>query len=204
MVRTRTRHLGRSLFGAAERRRIAIHRNVCPGELVAVLRARAGAPPYLRAETLVTAEGTFEVDLAAHGAAACLESLAREQIDAAVMSLQPTLGIEQLPAEEAATLHAAFNRGAARLVARSGGQLRAFSAGVVVEGFQGLCVAAPALLDLERLASRLDELEERHQVLFVHPGPAAPIAGVPAWWAPAVDYTAQMQAAFAGWLAHGA
>jgi predicted TIM-barrel fold metal-dependent hydrolase len=46
------------------------------------------------------------------------------------------------------------------------------------------------------------ELEAAGQMLFVHPGPPqgqAP-AGAPAWWAPGVDYTAQMQAAYAAWL----
>jgi predicted TIM-barrel fold metal-dependent hydrolase len=38
----------------------------------------------------------------------------------------------------------------------------------------------------------------------VHPGPAAPQHGTPAWWAPVVDYTAEMQAAYYAWLAAGA
>ncbi len=50
----------------------------------------------------------------------------------------------------------------------------------------------------------LAELERRGSVLFVHPGPGRPPADMPVWWAPVVDYTAEMQAAYAAWLARGA
>jgi hypothetical protein len=39
--------------------------------------------------------------------------------------------------------------------------------------------------------------------VFVHPGPASPTAGAPAWWAPVVGYVAQMQAAWWAWQACG-
>jgi hypothetical protein len=120
-----------------------------------------------------------------------------------VISLQPTLGISELPPREAARLHETYNRGARRLVEASDGRLHAFSAGDVEPGFAGLCVPAGALLELEALAPSFDALVAEGQVLFVHPGYAQPPAGAPAWWGPAIDYTAQMQAAYAAWLADG-
>ena len=41
----------------------------------------------------------------------------------------------------------------------------------------------------------------QNQIVFVHPGPGAPAAG--GWWAAGVGYTAQMQAAYAAWVAGG-
>lgn len=48
------------------------------------------------------------------------------------------------------------------------------------------------------LFARLESLE---QILFVHPGPVSGLK--PAWWAPGVVYAAQMQEAYASWLADG-
>jgi hypothetical protein len=152
----------------------------------------------------VTSEGRFVVDLPAHGAAACIRDLDGDRIDIAVASLQPTLGLSDLPQAEAAEITAAYDAGVQRLVSSSRGRLRAFSSGGVYDGFAGLCVAADALSDLERLAPLADELSSRGQILFVHPGPGKPRPSAPLWWAPIVDYTAQMQSAFAAWLAGGA
>src|SRR5262249_29534326 len=51
------------------------------------------------------------------------------------------------------------------------------------------------------LAPRLDELEQRGALLFVHPGASSFPREDPAWWVTVVDHTAQMQAAYAAWLA---
>ena len=183
--------------------RVDVHRHVWPGTFTEALRSRT-KPPCLQGSTLVTPEGRFEIELDAHDAGRCLAELDREGVDVAVISLQPTLGISGLPSDEAAELHRVFDDGAHDVVAASGGRLRAFSAGAVREGFAGAGVAAEALLDLDSLAPTLDELELRGQTLFVHPGPARTRRRAPAWWAPAVDYTAQMQAAYAAWIAGGA
>ena len=65
-------------------------------------------------------------------------------------------------------------------------------------------MAADELGDLVELTPLLTELERRGAVLFVHPGPAPAPRGAPAWWPAVVGYTAQMQAAYAAWLADGA
>jgi hypothetical protein len=183
--------------------RVDVHRHLWPDEFVAALAARTTAP-YLRGGTLVTTEGRFAIDLAAHGLERCLEDLDRAGLDVALVSLQPTLGISRLPEDEAAGLSGAYEQGVSRFVARAQGRVRAFAAGEVKEGFVGVCVAAEALLDLEALAPLAGELARRSQTLFVHPGPAAPPAHAPSWWGATVDYTAQMQAAYASWLAGGA
>jgi hypothetical protein len=125
-------------------------------------------------------------------------------IDVAVVSLAPTLGLASLDAGEAAELVHAYEDGILELASESGGRLVPLAAGEDVERFAGACVGAPELLDLERRAPWLDELERRGAFLFVHPGPGQGREGGPAWWPAVVDYTAQMQAAYALWLAEGA
>src|SRR5262249_12924368 len=97
----------------------------------------------------------------------------------------------------------AYHAGIAEVVAASGGRFLAFSYGTVVDGFAGVCVGADALLDLDRLATVCAELERRGGLLFVHPGPDSASAGRPDWWPAVVGYTAQMQAAYASWIADG-
>ena len=183
--------------------RVDLHRHLWPEELVRALAART-TPPFLSGDTLVTCEGRYSVDVEAHGAERCVAELDRDGLDVAIASLQPTLGISALPAPERDALHEAYDTGVDRLVAASGGRLRAFSAGGVRPGFAGLCVSAEAVLDLPQLAPGLDELSAHRQILFVHPGPARPPEQAPPWWGPAIDYTAQMQAAYAAWLTDGA
>jgi predicted TIM-barrel fold metal-dependent hydrolase len=184
-------------------RRIDLHRHLWPSELVAALAARR-TPPFLRDETLTTSEGTFEIDLEAHGIDRCLEQLDAGGIDVAVVSLQPTLGIERLPAAETAELHAAYDDGIARVVADAGGRIRALPAGEPRDGFAGVCVSAAVVLDPARVGALAEELTSRSQILFVHPSAGAPPAGAPAWWSPGIEYTSQMQAAYGAWLVHGA
>jgi hypothetical protein len=177
---------------------IDFHQHLWPEPLLEVL-ARRRHPPRLSGGVLELAgERATEIDLGAHGLGARLALLDRWEIDVAVVSLQPTLGIED---EE---LVGAYERGILELAQAAPGRIVPLAAGPEVDGFAGVCVAAAALGDLDSLAPRLDELELRGAFLFVHPGPARPPAGAPAWWPAVVDYTAQMQAAYAAWLAGGA
>ena len=59
--------------------------------------------------------------------------------------------------------------------------------------------------DLQSLRPLLATLQEADRPLFVHPGRAPATAAVdqPAWWAPVVDYSAQMAAAWWAWHAVG-
>jgi len=183
---------------------VDVHQHLWPEPLVEAL-GRRRQPPRLRGSILELAgERESEIDLRAHDLGARLALLDRCGIDVAVVSLPPTLGIDALPEDEAAELYTAYERGILELSAASVGRIVPLAAGSRVDGFAGACVGAGELLDLDRLGPRLDELERRAAFLFVHPGPSHPPPGAPDWWPAVVEYTAQMQAAYAVWLAGGA
>ena len=159
-----------------------VHRHLWPEQFLEAL-ARREAPPRFRGSTLeLERQGSFELELRAYSLESCLEALDRDGIDAAVISLAPSL----------------------ELARQAGGRIRPLAAARVLEGFAGATVAADALLDLDGLSALLDELTGHGGVLFVHPGPCDPPRDAPPWWSALVDYTAQMQAAYAAWLASGA
>ena len=141
--------------------------------------------------------GESEVDLDAHRLDVRLAVLDRAEIDVALVSCPPTLELDP-------ELDAAYHEGILDVVAAAGGRVVALANGVALDGFAGACVAAEALADLNALSPLLDDLERRGGLLFVHPGPPSLIDDRPAWWDAVVDYTAQMQAAWAAWLAAGA
>jgi predicted TIM-barrel fold metal-dependent hydrolase len=126
------------------------------------------------------------------------------EVERAVVSLQPTFGVDWIDGGEGEELAAAWERGMLDLAAASGGRIVPLAARAHAQGFAGLCIAAAELLDLERAGPRLDALAGAGGFLFVHPGTAHVPAGAPSWWAAVVDYTAQMQAAYAAWFAAGA
>lgn len=172
-----------------------VHRHLWPEPLIAALRARSERP-RLRGDVLELPSGDWEVDAGAHAPEACLEALDRDGIDVALISCPPTLELD-------GALVDAYHEGAAELVASSGGRLRALAWGAALDGFDGACVAAGALRDLDGLAPLLEQLERDDALLFVHPGPAPVPEGAPDWWPAVVDYTTQMQAAYAAWVALG-
>ena len=177
---------------------VDVHQHLWPEELIRAFERRAD-PPRLRGSRLeLAAEGSFDIDLGAHELAARMELLDRHGLDVAVVSLAPTL-----ETDDHAELRDAYHTGIAQVVGASGGRLAALAAAECKEGFAGACISAGALVaGCDRL---LAELENNRQLLFVHPGPPAPPpAAAPDWWAAVVDYTAQMQAAYATWLARDA
>jgi predicted TIM-barrel fold metal-dependent hydrolase len=180
-----------------------MHQHLWPESLLGVLAERK-SPPLLHDNTLVLeAEGAFEIGQDVYGPAACIANLDREGIDVAVVSCPPTLGIEDLEEGEAEELRSAYHEGARAAVAAAGGRLLALSMGRAEDGFVGAMIAADDLADLDRIAPVLDDLDRRGAFVMVHPGCAHPPAGAPAWWGAVVDYTAQMQRAYAAWLAEG-
>ena len=173
-----------------------MHQHLWPEALIAALQARRERP-RLRGNMLELASGASEIDLGAHVLETRLALLDRHELDVAVISCAPTLELDE-------ELIEIYHEGILELVAASGGRLRALACGTVREGFVGACVAAEKLADPTALTPLLDELERRDSVLFVHPGPTETPTGAPAWWSAVVGYTAQMQAAYAAWLVHGA
>jgi predicted TIM-barrel fold metal-dependent hydrolase len=176
-----------------------VHQHLWPEPFLSAL-SRRREPPRLRGRTLELAvEGAFEVDLAEHDLEARLRLLDRDEIDVALVSLPPTLEIA--PHEE---LREAYHEGILELACASDGRLLPLAAGVCREGLVGASVS-PSALVAGSLDPLLGQLEAAGQLLFVHPGVAQPRPSeAPAWWAAVVDYTAQMQAAYAAWLARDA
>jgi 6-methylsalicylate decarboxylase len=182
---------------------VDVHQHLWPKPFVQAL-ARRRHPPRLHGSTLELAgERAAEIDLEAHELGERLRLLDRSGIEVAVVSLQPTLGIDELPGEERSELVTAWESGIRELAAAAEGRIVALGAGAELDGFAGSCVPAEKLLDLAALAPLLDELDLRGGFLFVHPGPPRQPPGPTAWWPAVVDYTAQMQAAYAAWLAGG-
>lgn len=174
--------------------RIDFHQHVWTEEFRSALERRA-QPPYLRGRRLVLPQGgEFEVDPHAYSPEECVAALDRAGLDAAIVSLPPTM-------EPTPELADPWNESAQQLAALSNGRLLPLAYREARPGFLGAIVAAPDLLDLDAVTHLLDRLEAQQQILFVHPGPAAPSSS--AWWASGVAYTTQMQAAYATWVASG-
>jgi hypothetical protein len=181
---------------------IDIHQHLWPSPFVAALRARL-APPFLDRDVLVLEEGRFTIDRRQDDLAARLGLLDADGIDTAVISLQPTLGIRDLPRSERDELEGAWIEGAREIVTASGGRLRAFAPSRFLPGFAGATLDARDLDDLDHVAALLDELVRNAAPLFVHPGAVSHASPVPPWWTAVVDYTAQMHAAYFRWLVEG-
>jgi hypothetical protein len=180
-----------------------VHQHLWPEAFLEALAARS-APPRLSGRSLeLHGDPVWELNLEAHGLEARLALLDRCELERAVVSLQPTLGLERLEADEAAELVAAWEDGILELADAASGRIVPLAAGEPRAGFAGLCISARDLLDLDAVAPTLDALRRSGGFLFVHPG-SSPGEGAPEWWTAIVDYTAQMQAAYVTWVAAGA
>jgi 6-methylsalicylate decarboxylase len=171
--------------------RYDVHEHLWPEQLVSALTRRS-EPPRMRGSRLELREGIFEMDLSAHDLQTRLALLDREGIDVAVVSLGPTLGSDEAP-----ELAEAYDEGILEVAAAAAGRILPLAAGEEREPFAGTSISAPRVVD--------EGIGPRTKPVFVHPGyaEAAP-EGMPPWWTPVIDYTAQMQAAFAAVLARGA
>ena len=171
--------------------RYDVHQHLWPEQLVSAL-SRRREPPCLRGSRLELREGVFQIDLSAHNLQARVALLDRMGIDVALVSLSPTLGSDEAP-----ELAEAYEEGILEVAAAAAGRILPLAAGEEREGFAGSSISAPRIVE--------EGIGPRTKPVFVHPGysDAAPQA-MPPWWTPVVDYTAQMQAAFAAVLARGA
>ena len=139
-----------------------------------------------------------EIDLGVHDPAARLAALDREELDIAILSLQPTLG-----------LVAVASRGAGGAERDLGGPRRSSWSASANGRFAALArrEGPPRASSAPRSASARSATSMRSPrcstgsagvggFLFVHPSGSAAHAGAPAWWPAIVDYTHQMQAAY--------
>jgi 6-methylsalicylate decarboxylase len=182
---------------------IDMHQHLWPAAFQEALRARR-APPLIDGDALVTVEGAFPFNADAHDPERRVERLAGDDLDTAVVSLQPSLGIEALPPGERDELEACWAESVLDVVGASDGRFAAFSPWRLRDGFAGASMGASGLLDPGRGSDLLDEADAQGGVVFVHPEAEAPVpAGKPDWWRWTTGYTAQMQSAYLAWLDDG-
>jgi 6-methylsalicylate decarboxylase len=173
-----------------------LHQHLWPPALIRALEER-DERPRLRRGALQLPSGEWEFDVRLHDLDRRCAALDRDEIDVALVSCPPTM-------ELTPDLVDAYHAGIREVVDASSGRLRALSYGAVLDGFAGVSVPPRLLEDMAALEPLMGELDRTGGVLVVHPGAAPAPAGAPEWWPAVVGYTAQMQAAYAAWLAYGA
>jgi hypothetical protein len=195
--------------------RVDVHQHLWTPGFIEALRERAAAPRLSGDGWTLRLDGEpdFRVDPRDHDPALRLRQNHADRLDLALISLSSPLGIEQLPAAEAAPLLEAYHRDALALPDGFG----VWAATCVTDpdeadlarrldaGCVGLQLPATALTDAAgyaRCGPLLRALEERDKPLFVHAGRASS-PGAPPWWAANVDYVQQMHAAYYAFAAFG-
>jgi hypothetical protein len=196
--------------------RTDVHQHLWPALFLDALRARRTAPCLDGWELRLPGERPFAVDPSAHDPVARAALAGADGDELVLVAPSAALGLDRLPAAEAARLAAAWIEGALELPppfgawAMAGVQepdaaaLRdALARGAVGLEMAADVLAAPGALD--RLAPLLAVLEETRRPLLVHPGPAGgqDAPGRPPWWAPVVPYVAQLHAAWWAWADGG-
>jgi 6-methylsalicylate decarboxylase len=187
---------------------IDIHQHVWPDPFVAALRARTRPPRIIGDELELYGGDRWAIDPG-------LRDPAGRVAGHTLIAVSPSaaLGIDRLPADEAAELAEAWLEGALSL----GVPFAAWAtAGIhdpdpdalsaaLARGAIGLEVAADVLGaadGLERVAPLLEVLGGRP--LLVHPGPTAGQEAIrPGWWTPTVSYVNQLNAAWWAWADGG-
>ena len=182
---------------------VDLHQHLWPPAFQTALRART-RPPLLDGAELVTQEGRFPFHPIAHDPEHRISELDRDELETAVLSLQPTLGIEGLPDAERRELEATWVEAIGEVVEGSAGRFRALAPWRLPDGLAGTSVGASAVVDPESASTLLDGVDAAGGVLFVHPEcELPPTPDHPEWWSWTAGYTAQMQRAYLAWLASG-
>lgn len=180
-----------------------LHQHLWPASFVSALRERT-APPFLARDELVTREGRFQLELTQHDPETRLQELDRSGIDVAVLTLQPSLGLDDASDAERAALEETWVEGVTELVAASSGRLLAFSPTRARAGFVGISLGSSSFADFDRSASVLDAAAAENTLVFVHPDAGhEPDATRPDWWEWVVGYPSRMQEAYLAWLGSG-
>jgi 6-methylsalicylate decarboxylase len=203
---------------------IDVHQHLWPEPLLAALARRRRPPRLVRGGDGWTlrmhGECDWPVAFADHDPQRRLRALDEHGVDRALVAPSVPVGIEALPAEEAAPLIAAYHEGAAALPERLGAWAAVgledpdphALADLLDRGFAGACVAADALstpAGFAALEPVLAVLERRGAPLLVHPGPSPATLhadggdGLPPWWPAMTRYVASMNAAWHAFAALG-
>jgi hypothetical protein len=203
---------------------VDVHQHLLSEPLIDELARRREAPALIRRDGGWTFRVANEPDsvlsFAATDVAAREADLRFDEIDRALVALSSALGIETLPADEAAPLLEAHHRGIEGLPARFGGWGAVALAApdpadvdaAIARGCVGISLPASALATpaaFDRVGPLLERLEHHDAALFVHPGPVAAsgspaaAAALPPWWPALTDYVAQMGAAWFAFLDAG-
>ena len=187
---------------------IDIHQHIYPDAFVAALRARTRPPRIVGDELELFGGDRWAIDPAMR--------LPEDRVHGhGLIAISPSaaLGIDRLPADEAAELAEAWLEGALALGrpfavwATAGLQQPDPDAlrGALDRGALGLEIAADVLAapgGLDRLAPLLEVLDGRP--VLVHPGPTAGQEAIrPGWWTPTVSYVGQLHAAWWAWADGG-
>lgn len=199
-------------------RTVDVHQHLWPDALLEALRQRA-SPPMLRGWTLhLAGEAPYEVAPGDHDVRQRAERELADGRALVLVSLSTPLGIEDLPAAEAAPLLDAWHEGAADLPAPFGHWASVRTPGdgephdlaalddLAARGARGLQLGAHLLSSphaLEARAPLLDRCAALGLPVLVHPGPVPAVAGAPGWWPAVAQYPAQLQAAWWAWTAEG-
>lgn len=195
--------------------RVDVHQHLWTAGFIEALRERKDPPRLAGGGWTLRLDGEpdFRIDPGDHDPVLRRRMNRTDRLDLALISLSSPLGIEHLPAAEAAPLLEAYHRDALALP----GGFGAWAAACVSEpdatqvarwldaGCVGLQLPATALADdagYLRCEPLLRALEERDKPLFIHPGRASS-PGAPPWWAANVDYVQQMHAAYYAFAAFG-
>jgi predicted TIM-barrel fold metal-dependent hydrolase len=193
---------------------VDVHQHLWPEGFVHELRRRS-RPPCLRGWELATAgEPPYVVTAADHDLAVRRRLLEKDGVDLAVLSLSSPLGIEYLEPDDAYPLLDAWHAGVRGQLGRFAGWASVPLIGydlaelrrLLESGFVGLQLPACAIGDPRSLECRSDLLalcEEVGKPVLVHPGPVVAGSSRPTWWAPAVSYVGQLNAAWWSWQAIG-
>jgi 6-methylsalicylate decarboxylase len=191
---------------------VDVHQHLWPEPFLSALRERRTAPRLDGWVLHLPGERPFAVDPAHHDVDERAALAAADGDDVVLVSPSAALGLDRLPAPEAAELEEAWLDGALSLpapfrawtMASSPGALRS----ALARGAIGLEIGADMLAaphGLELATPLLDILEAARRPLLVHPGPAGAhdAPGRPAWWVPVVPYVAQLHAAWWAWAIEG-
>ena len=203
--------------------RYDIHQHLLTERVIGALASRTEAPCARRDGSgwtiRIAGEPEFAFDPDANDPDARAAMVEADGVDRALVCLSSVLGIETLPPGEAAPLLDAYAADARDLP----DAFQSWAATGIAEhdpdeldarldaGQIGLCVPAGPLAgvaELDRLAPLLERLESLDAPLLVHPGAAAPDAGVPdprtpGWWAALTRYVTEMSNAWHAFVAFG-